>query len=144
MRRIMCVWGTMVLLFVCAILLFGLAGCDGDKGPTPNPAEVYVDATSADEFSPKEILVDKGTIVTWTNTDADPHTVLADHLNPIGMGPNSDASLPNGIEPGKKFAWIVPEGVASGTKWYYHCRFHGSAGDGHSYGAGMAGLIVVK
>jgi plastocyanin len=131
------------LVFAMAAAI-GMVGCNENDGGVPDPWEVDVMATSSDTFSPQEILVDNGTTVKWTNIDTDPHTVVADPLDPVSGGPHSDPYLPDGIAPGESWSWIVPANAASGTKWYYHCRIHGAAGDGDSYGTGMVGLIVVK
>ena len=42
------------------------------------------------------------------------------------------------------FDWTTVSRVPSGTIWDYHCRIHGSAGNGHNYGNGMVGVIVVR
>jgi plastocyanin len=133
-----------IVLFILGALALVTVGCSDDTDNGANPFEVHVQATTQDTFSPQEILVDKGTTVVWTNVDTDLHSVTTDPLDPVDEGPNSDAIFQMGIPPGQSFSWIVPKNVASGTMWYYHCRFHGTPGDGHSYGSGMVGLIVVK
>ena len=130
-------------LLIPACLAMALAtGCNGG-GVGPNPARIDVMATNQDKFNPRDIVVDKGTKVVWTNADTDNHTVIMDSLDPVAGGPNSDNTKPAGIPPQGTFSWTVPN-VQSGTIWYYHCRFHGTAGNGHDFGTGMVGVIVVR
>jgi plastocyanin len=130
-----------VLLTTCCLV--SAIGCGGGGGGA-NPARVDVMATSTDTFSPRDIVVDRNTRVVWTNVDTDPHTVIVDPLDPVAGGPNSDVTLAATIAPQGTFTWIVPSNAASGTIWYYHCRLHGTAGNGHNFGAGMVGVIVVR
>lgn len=94
-------------------------------------------------FDPVDITVKAGSDVTWTNEGSFPHTATTDPLNPVAGGPDSDSQYPLGMGQGDIYAWTVPE-VPSGTVWYYHCRFHGFAGDGTSPGSGMVGSITVE
>jgi plastocyanin len=100
-----------------------------------------VTMTGQDAFAPKNVKVRAGETVTWQNRDEDNHTVESD----TGVaGLDSDAAYPNGVAPGNKFRWTVPGNATSGTVYFYHCRFHGTAGNGSSYGTGMVGSITVK
>lgn len=67
------------------------------------------------------------------------HTITSDTT----PGPNSDTKYPTGLGNGQTYFWTVPN-APSGTKFYYHCRFHGTAGDGTDFGTGMTGVIVVE
>jgi plastocyanin len=132
-------------LFVALILtcfVTGVAGCGGSGGA--NPARVDVAANEQNAFIPQNIVVARGTQVVWSNTASHNHTVIADPQDPVAGGPNSDASQPAGIPPQGQYSWTVPGNAASGTIWYYHCRIHGTAGNGHDYGSGMVGVIVVR
>ena len=81
-------------------------------------------------------------IVEWTNKDSFmSHTVKPDKPTP---GMDSDTLFAGGMVPGNVFDWMVPADAKSGTKFFYHCKFHGIAGDGTRLGAGMVGVIVVK
>jgi plastocyanin len=135
---------SLFILLTLAVLMIVLATGCGGGGIGPNPARVDVMATNLDTFAPRDIVVDKGTQVVWTNTDTDNHTVIVDPLDPVAGGPNSDVTKPAGITPQGTYSWTVPTNVASGTIWYYHCRIHGTAGNGHNYGTGMVGVIVVR
>lgn len=90
-------------------------------------------------FSPTIANVDAGAVITFTNSDAVPHTATVDPLNAAPGGPASPT-----IAAGGSYVWTVPSSAASGTKWFYHCIFHGLAGDGTSLGSGMAGEIIVN
>lgn len=100
-----------------------------------------VTMTPQDAFAPKNLQVPPGATVTWQNRDEDPHTVTADIDE---MGPDSGATFPGGLAKGQQFTWTVPTSAMSGTVYYYHCKFHGTAGDGKSYGKGMVGSIIIK
>jgi plastocyanin len=95
------------------------------------------------QYIPREITVPAGTTVTWVNDDPVEHTVTADATNPTPGGPSSDTDFPNGISQGQSWSWQVPLTAANGTRWFYHCRFHGLPGDGTSLGAGMTGSITI-
>jgi plastocyanin len=132
-----------MLLIMGSMVFVAATGCNGGGGGA-NPARVDVMATSLDTFDPRDIVVDKGTLVVWTNVDTDNHTVIVDPLDPVGGGPNSDLTMPAGIVPQGTFSWRVPDNAVSGTIWYYHCRIHGTAGTGHNYGNGMVGVMIVR
>lgn len=99
-----------------------------------------VQMTANDSFAPRNVNVDAGDAVIWTNRDSHSHTVHVD----VGSGPDSDAKFPNGVPPGVRFLFRVPLNAPSGKVYYYHCRFHGSPGNGESYGTGMVGSITVR
>ena len=93
-------------------------------------------------FDPVETTVLPGDTLEWSNQGDGPYTVTSDPGTPAG-GPNSDTAHPKGVAAGGTYQWKVPAGAASGTKWYYHCRFHGKPGDGKAPGTGMTGVIIV-
>jgi plastocyanin len=64
-------------------------------------------------FSPATITIKKGTAVTWTNTDATDHAVIADQ-------PSNDAPLSQAFSLGQSYVFTFP---TPGT-YAYHCRFH--------------------
>jgi plastocyanin len=94
------------------------------------------------QFQPNIISVAVGDTVTWTNNGTFHHTASSDPLNPVAGGPESDNQYASGIPPGSKYVWTVPN-VPPGTVFFFHCRFHGVAGNGTSIGTGMAGSITV-
>jgi plastocyanin len=92
-------------------------------------------------FSPKTITVPAGSVVRWTNVSGFIHSVEPDRGVP---SMSSDTQYPGGMTTSSVFTWTVPAGAASGTQFFYHCGFHGTAGDGFSFGTGMVGVVVVK
>jgi plastocyanin len=94
-------------------------------------------------YSPPVANVVAGDLVQWNNTDAIPHTVTRDVASPLTADFSSDTVFPDGIAPGQNYQWRVPNGAAPGTTIYYHCRFHGTAGNGNSAGTGMVGALQV-
>jgi len=98
-----------------------------------------VTMTHQDAFAPKNVKVRAGETITWHNADMDNHTVDSD----TGLF-DSDDDFPDGIPPKARWSWTVPGKAASGTVYFYHCDFHGAAGNGTSYGTGMVGSITVK
>ena len=106
-------------------------------------ANTGVNMTIQDQFSPREISVEAGTTVQWMNLDNTAHTATADLANDSPGGPDSDILFPNGIPNGQTYNWTVPATAVPGTTWFYHCRFHGSPGNGQSLGPGMTGSITV-
>ncbi|MBI3986796.1 MAG: hypothetical protein HY343_07750, partial [Lentisphaerae bacterium] len=106
-------------------------------------SEVQVVSMVGSVFNPVAVTVSPGQTVQWTNQDILPHTVTADPGNPVSGGPDSDTPFPDGFTAGQTYSWTVPTNAVSGTQWFYHCRFHGSAGNGSNLGSGMAGMITV-
>ncbi len=102
--------------------------------PQSNLASIQM--TSGFQYSPQTLTVTAGTTVVWTNVSGMPHTVTPDLSNP---------SMTSGtIVAGQSFVWTLPANAKSGTKFFYHCLFHGAAGDGTTMGQGMAGVVIVK
>jgi plastocyanin len=95
--------------------------------------------TRQDAFRPKNARVKPGDTVTWQNRDPQVHTVNSDTALF-----DSQFDFPGGLERGERWSWTVPEDAVPGTVYFYHCDFHGSAGDGSSFGTGMVGSITVK
>jgi len=108
----------------------------------PLPTSYTVSMTASMTFSPKSLSVPAGATVIWSNDDhLMGHSVKPD-LAITGM--DSDVQYPNTIPMGKTFSWTVPASATPGTVYYYHCKLHGSPGNGKAYGTGMVGVIVVK
>ena len=59
------------------ISMYGIILVAGDNGPL-SAGKAKIVMPSADRFEPLAIAVKQGTQVTWTNLDADAHTVLTD------------------------------------------------------------------
>jgi plastocyanin len=101
---------------------------------------VTINMTGGHVFDPQTAHVNAGDMVVFQNTDTiAPHTATMDPLNITPGGPASPTVLPGG-----SYSWQVPMGAGPGTQWFYHCSFHGLAGDGTHLGTGMAGVIIVN
>ena len=75
-------------------------------------------------FDPREIEVESGTSITWTNDGDAPHTVTADN-----------GSFDSGnMDSGDDFS----ESFTDQGRYPYYCEYHGGPG-----GEGMAGVVVV-
>jgi plastocyanin len=96
---------------------------------------VNVQMTNGTQFSPKSVNAAAGQVVVWTNVSDMGHTVNGDlastNLN-IGYVAATGTAT-----------WTVPANAPHGAKYYYHCSFHGSPGNGSSFGIGMVGVIIV-
>ncbi len=127
---------SIVALFFCAaVIATTVSGCGGVTGLLGH----LVSMDSGSVFNPKTVTVGPGDTVTWTNADAIVHSVVAD----VSGGPDSTTDFPNGLATGDIYEWTVPN-APSGTKYYYHCGYQGTAGNGTTFGTGMVGVIVVQ
>lgn len=106
-----------------------------------NTTQIVILMTGNHQFSPSSVTVAAGSTITWQNPDFVAHTVMSD----TGVsGLNSDILFPNGMPSGTSFTYTIPANAKSGTVFFYHCRFHGAAGNGTVVGFGMAGSFTVK
>jgi plastocyanin len=96
---------------------------------------------SSSAFAPKTVNANAGATIRWKNSDFFAHTVTTDVS---GTGPNSDVQFPNGFPQNQTYSFVIPANAVSGTKFFYHCRFHGSGGNGTTFGTGMSGVIIVN
>jgi plastocyanin len=129
------------LIFV--IIFLSMVGMSSSIASAAADSMTIVNMTIQDQFLPREISVEAGTTVQWLNLDDMAHTASADLSNDSPGGPDSDILFPNGVPIGQTFNWTVPTTAVPGTKWFYHCRFHGFPGNGQDLGAGMSGSITV-
>lgn len=83
-----------------------------------------------DFFDPRELTIEVGTTVTWTNNGQNPHTVSADDGSF-----ESGADQQDWIQPGESFSHTFDSAAGD---FPYHCRLHGGPG-----GAGHSGVITV-
>ncbi|HVY54369.1 MAG TPA: plastocyanin/azurin family copper-binding protein, partial [Thermodesulfobacteriota bacterium] len=101
---------------------------------TPTPAPVIHDVSIIDnEFSPKDITINVGDTVRWTNNGALNHDVRSDDGTTFGSA--GQFPLPTGMEPGDVFEFTF----TSEGDFPYYCIFHGGPG-----GIGMSGSITVN
>lgn len=84
-------------------------------------------------FLPKEVVVNAGDTVVWTNRDALAHSVTADDGS---FDSHPDCGTPDGtcLSQGQTYKATV----SNPGRYQYHCRIHGAPG-----GAGMAGTVTV-
>lgn len=133
-----------VLAPVFGLVLFGCGGGSssnnggGGGGVTPNET---VAMTGSHAFAPTNVVVHAGDTLRFNNPDSARHTVTSDTGT---AGLDSSGQFPAGLAGGQHFDWVVPANATAGTVFYYHCEFHGAAGDGAHVGAGMAGSITVQ
>jgi plastocyanin len=81
-------------------------------------------------FSPVSVTIKAGQYVTWQNNDAVTHTATSD-LAGFNTG---------NIAPGaSNWAYFGTTGT-----YYYHCTYHGTAGNGTAFGTGMVGVVIVQ
>ena len=103
-----------------------------------------LDVSIGGEFVPKHLVVQPGTVITWTNNAGSPRTIVADQQDiATGWHLSSDTLYPDGIPAGSTWVWIVPADIEMGTQIYYHCRLQGQPGDGAHFGTGLVGLIEI-
>jgi plastocyanin len=139
------------LPFLLAAAVAVVIGCGGSSGggsstnatnggTTGNTVTVDM-PTGTMSFSPVNAQVHAGDTVKWTNSDALPHTIKPDTAV---ANMDSDPAFPGGMANGQQFTWTVPAGATAGTQYFYHCKFHGTAGNGTALGNGMVGVITVQ
>lgn len=109
--------------------LTALAACSdstyGSGGGGCTPTATKVCTVGGNSFSPVNLTVASGTIVSWTNGDGVSHTITSDPAS----SDTFDIALSSGTQ---THAFNTP------GDFPYHCKFHGSAG------AGMHGTIHVN
>jgi plastocyanin len=110
-------------------------GGNGGGGGTVNVSMI------GSAFSPQSVNAHAGDTVVWTNNETMLHTVTSDTSEP---GLNSSTQFPGGMNQNSTFSWTVPATATLGTHFFYHCAFHGTAGNGTVLGTGMAGEITVN
>jgi plastocyanin len=125
-------------LILVSLVVLGCSGSGG--GPTTPPVTTTV-VLGDGSYTPQSVTAPAGSIVSWQNSSVMQHTITPDVA---GLGPNSVSQYPTGLAPSNSFQWTVPTGAASGTQYFYHCIYHGNAGNGKSLGTGMAGVVVVQ
>ena len=98
---------------------------------------VAVDINSF-SFSPMDLTVTTGQTVIWTNNQAFvSHTVTRDVTT--SPGPTSGV-----LATGNTYSFTIDPSIPLGTNIFYHCQFHGTAGNGTTFGTGMTGVLRVR
>jgi len=112
-----------MVVVVALVALFALVPL---AGAAPRAAETKNVTIKDFAFEPKQITINVGDTVTWTNEGPSPHTVSADEAGSFDSG---------NLDKGATYSETFDE---AGTFAYY-CKYHGSKG-----GTGMAGSVVVN
>src|SRR6266480_7251110 len=108
------------LVPIIFLLFIMLAACGGSSPSTSGPSVSAIDNV----YSPKELHIKPGEMVTWINNGQASHTVTAD-----------DNSFDSGLfGPGAHYS----HKFTKPGSYSYYCTIHGGLG-----GAGMAGIIIV-
>jgi plastocyanin/FtsP/CotA-like multicopper oxidase with cupredoxin domain len=115
--------------------------CPGMAGMPPGPDTVQVKMAGT-QFNPKNLSINRGTIVQFVNDDTTQHSATADDFVTFDSSPacsfgNLGACLPPNNAPGSTFNWPSPTTGVFPRTIGYHCRLHGAPG------AGMFGTITV-
>jgi len=130
------------ITYLLLIATMALVGCGGGSNNGSNNGTNMISMTGSHSYSPVNLMVHAGETATWKNTDSVVHTVDSDTGVP---GLDSETKFTNGaVPPNGTFSWPVPAGTPAGTVFFYHCDFHGTAGDGTHLGTGMSGSITVQ
>lgn len=112
------------LLVACLLTSLAVAGCtqeedDGSDGTssssrttTPPPAQVDIFGSA---YAPRDVTIQAGQQVTWTQKDGVTHTVTSDDGAPAAF---NSGDLGTGDKYSQSF-------LKTGT-YAYHCKYHGS------------------
>jgi plastocyanin len=98
--------------------------------PAPGPSlAVVIDMNDKDQFAPPSLTIPRGASVTWTNSDADDHTITAD---PAKAFPGVKPTLPAGAAPfdsgdvGPGATYLHKFDVSG--HYVYFCSIHAATG----------------
>ena len=114
----------LAIVVVGAILGLAVRNKGGERATTSKPTQPSVEITK-DGFNPATITVNKGSTITWTNKDTDPHWVASDpHPTHTGLK-GFDAG--ENINAGESYSFPFEK---TGTFTYHDhlnpLKFHGS------------------
>src|SRR5207245_3265530 len=116
-RTLFSLFGLVPIIFLLFIML---AACGGSSPSTSGPSVSAIDNV----YSPKELHIKPGEMVTLINNGQASHTVTAD-----------DNSFDSGLfGPGAQYS----HKFMNPGRYSYYCTLHGGPG-----GSGMAGVIIV-
>ena len=139
-----------ILFFILIFIVIGCMGSGGSLTGGGNGSTATTSTTGGNvvpvsmvdmSFTPQVVSAHAGDTVQWTNSSALLHTVTSDNGQ---SGLDSSTQFPTGIPQNGVFSWTVPANASVGTNFFYHCQFHGTAGNGTALGTGMAGEITVN
>jgi plastocyanin len=112
-----------LILGLLAVLAIVLSGCAGTSATPAGGSQANVEMKGI-AFVPKELTVQAGTTVVWTNNDPFPHTVTS------GTRGSPTSLFDQTVDPGKTFSYTFQD---PGT-YPYFCSIH----------PGMDGVITVQ
>ncbi|MHB8162895.1 MAG: cupredoxin domain-containing protein [Methanoregula sp.] len=114
-----------ILLIIFACMAAGCTSSPAAPVPAPTTATGGENSIAIKNFAfnPSPLTVKVGTVVTWTNQDSTPHTIVSDTGSPVQF---SSDTLPDGAS----YSFTFNQ---AGT-YPYHCSIHPS----------MKGTIVVQ
>lgn len=114
-----------LLAVALGVLAVG-CGDDGGSAPDSGTAGVTLTFSSGFGFSPSELTVDPGTVITVKNEDSTPHTATSeaadDDFTPGGVGGvEFDTST---VPSGGSAQITLPASAPSGTVIPFYCEIH--------------------
>ncbi len=104
-------------------------------GPAARATTFHVNAGGDLAFSPRDLTIQAGDTVTWSNSSGLPHNVHADDGS-FRCANGCDGQGGDGTPSG---SWSFSRTFGSAGVIPYHCEIHGGAG-----GVGMSGTITVQ
>ena len=93
--------------------------------PVVGVTHVFIRSQTGDVYDPATIQVVTGTVVTWTNQDTTPHSVVISYA----ITPSSDLWTSGALASGQSVSYTF----TSPGRYVYHCSFH----------VGMVGVVIV-
>ncbi len=93
--------------------------------PVVGVTHVFIRSQSGDVYDPATIQVVRGTVVTWTNQDTDPHSVVLSYA----VTATSDLWTSRVLATGQSASYTF----TSTGRYVYHCSLH----------VGMIGVVLV-
>lgn len=138
-HRIIVVLVGIVLVVVLALGSLGVAIAWGHRGdsmlsqqkrlsqvaPVVGVTHVFIRSQSGDVYDPATIQVVRGTVVTWTNQDTDPHSVVLSYA----VTATSDLWTSRVLATGQSARYTF----TSPGRYVYNCSLH----------VGMIGVVLV-
>jgi plastocyanin len=138
-QRMIVVLVGILLVVVFALGSLGVAIAWGHRGdsmlsqqkllsqvvPVVGVTHVFIRSQSGDVYDPATIQVVRGTVVTWTNQDTDPHTVVLSYA----VTATSDLWTSGVLATGQSASYTF----TSPGRYMYHCSLH----------VGMIGVVLV-
>ena len=93
--------------------------------PAVGVSHVFIRSQTGDMYDPATIQIVPGTVVTWTNQDTEPHSVVLSYA----VTATSDQWTSEVLAPGQSASYTF----TSPGRYVYHCSLH----------VGMIGVVLV-